>query len=89
MPVDHVVRQAECHTEPRAPRPDTAQGSSSFRPSVSGRPPSCEWLLIVIAFLVWRRPIRYVGIDRALRQPLRLLEFAGLAREHLDELGGR
>ena len=31
-------------------------GSSSFRPSVSGRPPTLWWLLIVVAFLVFAPP---------------------------------
>ena len=46
-------------------------GSSSFRPSVSGRPPTLWWLLIVVAFLVLAPPrLDHVGVDRALRQPL-------------------
>ena len=41
----------------RALRPEqTRSGSSSLRPSVSGRPPTLWWLLIVVAFFVFVPP---------------------------------
>ena len=61
-------------------------GSSSFRCSVSGRPPTLWCDLIVMRLLgLGAGRLDHVGIDRALREPLRVRDLRRLALEHLDE----
>src|SRR6218665_2938828 len=68
-------------------------GSSSFRPSCSGRPPTVWWLLVVYGFfVVGAARFDDVGVDRALGQEGRALvatraslQLGRFGLEHVDE----
>ena len=87
MAIHHLARQAELDAEAaHFVLEQLAQRLDQAELHVSGRPPTLWWLLMTCALPVLLPADSITsGIDRALRQPLRIGELVRLLVEDLDE----